>query len=347
MKTGFIVGKFAPLTTGHVNFINRSSTKCDKLLVLLSYDENWRKKQTPFMAEKLNLSNRLKWLKETYHDIDHIIIDYVDESLIPDYPDGWAQYTELVEEKIQKHFGKKTVDFVFSSEPEYDEGFRKHFPNTKHIVIDSEREQFPISATGVRNRLFDHWDYLPSAVRKEFVYKVCIIGTESTGKTTLTKYLAKMFATSWVEEYGRTYCEQNLFGDETLLDYADYATIAFRHKELENKAARTANRVLISDTNAFITGYYQILYEGEADQIVDGIIDREKYDLVLYLDNDVPWVDDGLRINGTEDQRIHTKRVLECMLEEYNIDYVRVTGSYEERLNTAYNIIKDGMETAK
>jgi len=41
MSTGFLVGKFAPLTLGHINFINRSSTKCDKLVVLLSYDSKW------------------------------------------------------------------------------------------------------------------------------------------------------------------------------------------------------------------------------------------------------------------------------------------------------------------
>ena len=347
MKTGFVVGKFAPLTTGHINFINQASTQCDRLLVLLSYDERWRQKQTSYMSNKLTLTNRLKWLKETYHDFDHIIIDYVDESEIPEYPHGWDYYTNLVEEKLEKHFGSRSADYVFSSEVEYDDGFKTYFPNSEHILIDPDRENFPISATMVRGDLFKHWDYLPSAVRKEFVYKVAIIGTESTGKSTLTKYLAKMFATSWVEEYGRKYCEENLFGDETLLSNEDYAKIVFRHKENEEEAARTANRILLSDTNAFITGFYQYLYEGEISPIVSSMISSEYYDLVIYLDNDVPWVDDGLRIHGTKELRKKTKDTLEYLMEKYTIDHVRITGSYKERLNKAYTLIKKSMENVR
>jgi HTH-type transcriptional repressor of NAD biosynthesis genes len=340
MTTGFIVGKFAPLTTGHINFINHASTKCDKLLVLLSYDEYWRLEQKPYMKQRLTLRNRLKWLKETYYDLDHIIIDYVDETDIPPYPHGWKEFQELVKEKLVSHFGTEKTDYVFSSEPEYDAGFNKYFPETKHLILDKERELFPMSATKVRSDVFKNWDSLPSSVRKEFVFKVCLIGTESTGKSTLTKYLAKMFATSWVEEYGRKFCEIELHGDESLLDYQDYATIAFRHKESEEDAAKTANRVMFSDTNAFVTGYYQYLYEGDIDAIVEGIIKREDYDLILYTDNDVKWFDDGLRKNGSVNERENTKKIFEDLLKKYNIEYKKISGTYEERLQKAYEIVK-------
>lgn len=347
MKTGFVVGKFAPLTTGHINFINQASTKCDTLLVLLSYDERWLDKQTNFMASKLTLKNRLKWLKETYHTFEHIIIDFVDESNIPEYPHGWEPYSELVKEKLIKHFGNAHSDYVFSSEEDYDGGFSTYFPTVEHVLIDPQRNTIPISATMVRSDLFEHWDYLPSAVRKEFVYNVCIIGTESTGKTTLVKYLAKMFATSWVEEYGRVYCEKNLFGDESLLENRDYSTIAFRHKEHESEAQRTANRVLFSDTNALITGLYQKLYEGSINLIVDSIIRLEHYDLVIYLNDDVPWVDDGLRMNGTKEERVHTKNILDQLLDEYEVDHVRLSGTYEERLNKAYTLVNDSLKKVR
>jgi len=349
MKTGFVVGKFAPLTTGHINFINQASTQCDTLLVLLSYDERWREKQTPYMADKLTLKNRLRWLKETYRDFDHIIVDYVDESEIPEYPNGWDAYTKLVEEKLKKHFGKNSTDYVFSSEVEYDEGFKTYFPKSEHVLIDPDRDNFPISATMVRGELFKHWDYLPSVVRKEFVYRVAIIGTESCGKTTLTKYLAKMFATSWVEEYGRKYCEEDLFGDESLLTSEDYAKIAFRRKEDEDEAARTANRVLIADTNAFVTAFYEYLYDGEVNKAVEYMIGIENYDLIIYLKDDVPWVDDGLRQHGTKELRKKASHTFIYMLEKYPSmsDYVIISGNYKERLNKAYNLIKQCMENVR
>jgi HTH-type transcriptional repressor of NAD biosynthesis genes len=299
------------------------------------------------MKQRLTLRNRLKWLKETYYDFDHIIIDYVDETDIPPYPHGWDGFQKLVKEKLVSHFGTERPDYVFSSETKYDVGFKKYFPNTKHLVLDEARVLFPISATKVRSDIFKNWDYLPSSVRKEFVFKVCLIGTESTGKSTLTKYLAKMFATSWVEEYGRTFCEKELYGDESLLDYKDYATIAFRHKEFEEEAAKTANRVIFSDTNAFVTGYYQYLYEGDIDAIVKGIMEREEYDLILYADNDVEWVDDGLRKNGSENDRVKTKKIFEEMLKKYDIEYKKITGTYEERLKHAYEIVKSAIGGVK
>jgi len=343
MKTGFIVGKFAPLTTGHINFINQASTKCDKLVVLLSYDSKWLDKQCPYMKDRLTLKNRLIWLKETYHDFDHIEIDFVDESDIPEYPHGWSEYSEIVKLKLFEHFGINEPDYVFSSETSYDKGFKQYFPNTEHVLIDPYRELFPIAATMLRNDVYENWNFLPSAVRKDFVFKVCVIGTESTGKTTLVKYLAKMFATSWVEEYGRIFCEKDLYGDESLLSKDDYATIAFRHKEFENTASRTANKILFSDTNAFITGFYQYFYEGFIDTIVNRFINREKYDLIIYLDDDVKWVDDGLRLNGSEEARKETKDLLEDMLKYYEVKCVRVSGSYEERLKEAYSIVNKSM----
>ena len=42
-KTGVIIGKFLPLHLGHVNFINRSSTKTDKLIVVVCHSSRDKK----------------------------------------------------------------------------------------------------------------------------------------------------------------------------------------------------------------------------------------------------------------------------------------------------------------
>jgi len=340
MSTGFLVGKFAPLTLGHINFINRSSTKCDKLVVLLSYDSKWVGGLSSYMQKRLTLRNRLLWLKETYQDVDHIIIDFVDESDIPAYPNGWSEFSRLVKDKLVENLDTDSPDYVFSSESDYSHGFSVHFPATSHVLIDPSREVVPVSATLVRSDLQKNWEYLTSAVRKDFVYRVCVIGTESSGKTTLVKYLAKMFGTSWVEEYGRVFCEKDLYGDERLLSSEDYSLIAFRHKEFERQASRSANRVVFSDTNAFVTGFYQELYEGVIDPVVHHFMREEEYDLILYLDDDIEWVGDGLRQHGTPERRVRTKELFNSLLEEYGVKYIRISGNYEQRLETAYSLVK-------
>ena len=51
--------------------------------------------------------------------------------------------------------------------------------------------------------LLINWKFLPDSVRPYFSIKVVVLGTESTGKSTLTERLAKYFNCSSVKEAGR------------------------------------------------------------------------------------------------------------------------------------------------
>lgn len=335
MTVGFLTGKFAPLHTGHIYFISKAATMVDKLYVVLSYDGK-RFQDDP----RLSLKNRLLWLKTTFKDLPHIKIVYVDETNCSPYPDGWHEWSMLVKRAIPHRIGDITK--IFSSEPEYTEGFNKYWPEAEHVIVDAERKEVNISATEIRANPFKFWSYMPSIVRQHYVKKVCIIGTESCGKTTLTKYLSKIYQTSWVEEYGRKFCEQDMCMDESLLQYNDYALIAARRYEDELQAVKTANRIVFADTNAFITNFYCRLYEGSFHPMVDEYESLEKYDLTLVLDSDVEWVADGLRINK---DRSKTDGLLKKMLEMSRSDnlgkLVRISGTYSERLEKAIKIIDE------
>lgn len=168
MIRGFIVGKFAPLTTGHIHFINEATQHCDELLLLLSFDTKWLSEQSDHLREVLTLENRLKWLEQSFGHRNDIRVDYVDESEIRPPPYGWADFTDLVCEKIVKHFDVGYCDQTYTSEPSYDEGFREHFPNTEHVLIDPDRSQMPISATMVRESPMTYWSYIPEVVKNDF-----------------------------------------------------------------------------------------------------------------------------------------------------------------------------------
>lgn len=337
MTVGFLTGKFAPLHTGHIYFISKAATMVDKLYVVLSYDGK-RFADDP----RLSLKNRLLWLKTTFKDLPHIQVLFVDETDCPPYPDGWRAWAALVAGKLAKEFDVFSIDKIFSSEPEYTEGFNTFWPEAEHVIIDAERKEVNISATEIRANPFKFWSYMPSIVRQHYVKKICIIGTESCGKTTLTKYLSKIYQTSWVEEYGRKFCEQDMCMDESLLQYNDYALIAARRYEDELQAVKTANRIVFADTNAFITNFYCRLYEGSFHPMVDEYESLEKYDLTLVLDSDVEWVADGLRINK---DRSKTDGLLKKMLEMSRSDnlgkLVYISGTYSERLEKAIKVIDE------
>lgn len=309
-KLGVVVGKFAPLTTGHINLITEAALQCERVIVVVSHDDRWLERQSPRDQKRLAMMNRVRWLQQTYCDMPHVDIAYINEGDfdIPEFPNGWEKYCSVLEDSILQYAQEREIQFdpitrgqiaLFSSEVDYDEKYKQYLSTSiTHVVVDAERTGVPISATKIRESLYDNWEYLPSVVRRDYTLRVVVMGTESTGKTTLVKNLAKLFNTSWVEEYGRVYCETVLCNSELTLRSDDYPLIAYRHKELEEQAMRTANRVCIIDTNAFITEFYHRLYEHKPNAIVSAIAHAEHFDLAIILDTNVPWVDDGLRVNS-------------------------------------------------
>lgn len=166
--------------------------------------------------------------------------------------------------------------------------------------------------------------------------------TGNCGKTSLTKMLAKQFQTSWVEEYGRTYCEQNLCMDESLLTFEDYGHIAAKRYEMEQQAILAANRVMFADTAALSTNFFCLMYEGRENPLVTAYAEMEQYDMFIYLADDVEWVADGLRKNTERD---YTRKLFLTMLKAYaarkGIPIVRVSGNYNQRLNKSIEAVRN------
>ena len=74
----------------------------------------------------------------------------------------------------------------------------------KRIKISSLRRHFGqmlqdvfLFAGDIRSNILGNWHYILGAARPFFSKKVLIAGTESCGKTTLTKCLANLYNTSW------------------------------------------------------------------------------------------------------------------------------------------------------
>lgn len=344
-SNGVITLKGAPLHSGHIYAITQASTQVEHLYVILSFDQKWldNLEYSEFWGKHLTKKKRLLWLKRTFQNLDHVTILCLDETDMGAYPEGLESWTNEVDHMLMDE-GVMKIDKWFSSEPDYTWWIEKYF-DCPNIIIDAEREMFNISATKIRANPYKYWEFLPSIVRKEFLLKVVLIGTESCGKSTLTKYLAKTYNTSWVEEYGRIFCEVDMCMDETLLDYADYGHIAATRNYEEKQAESGANKILFCDTNAFITQFYCELYENCSNDLVDSYINIEKYDLILHMDDQVEWVDDGLRINP---DRSKSGLLFTKMLDKYNIKndngYHYITGDYKQRLSSVMNIINNKLK---
>lgn len=338
-NVGVYFGKFLPPHRGHLNVALNAATKCKKLYVVISDNATRTERICKENGTKnIPLNLRYQWLKQEFLDMPHIQVVKLDESNIKEYPNGWPEWCELMKEAI----GEK-IDAFFCGENEYAKELPKYFPGVQVELFDPNRILFNISATKIRKDPFAHWDMILGPARPFFAKRVLIVGSESCGKTTLTKALAKIFHTSWSEEVGRYYAMRFLGGDETSFTEEDFGRIATQQVEQDYEALRSANKICFFDTDAVVTQYYSLLYMGKRNPIVEAMVDPNKYDLVLLLKPDVEWVNDGQRLNGDQKKREELHQKLKYMYIERGFEdkIVEIGGSYYERLTKAYKLSND------
>lgn len=338
-KIGVFPGKFTPPHRGHINAILQASTKCEKLYVVVSHSEKLESelyKNTK--VNPISLINKIRWLSIELSDFDHIKIVALDEdkSGIDAYPNGWELWSKTLKEVVKEPF-----DVIFGGETQYkDVGYTKYFPEVKYEMYDCERSKYPISATKIRENPYKYWDYIIGAARPYFTKRVLIVGTESCGKSTLTKMLAKIFVTSWAHEEGRFYSTKYLGGNESTFDEDDFFKICWEQRLLEDQALRNSNKIVFFDTDAVITQYYCEMYLGKQNPNIESMIDPKRYDIVLMLLPDVKWVADGFRWNQEQETRnnLHNKLKQMYIDRGFKDKIIEISGNYNERLNTAIAI---------
>lgn len=300
MKVGVYPGKFLPPHRGHLTGILRAHSLCDQLFVAISENRTsdgilCSQDHLPYITGEL----RKRWLSHELGGLD-IQIVLIDETGIPDFPNGWAEYANLVRTAIGK-----PIDVIFGGEPSYQAGHDLHFPGVEYRILDPNRTKWPISASAIRRQPYTHWEYILGTARPFFAKRVLITGPESCGKSTLTKKLAKVFYTSWSEEAGRAFQENELDGDGSLFALEDFNRIAELQHQQDLEALSRASKVCFFDTDAVVTHFFSEFFVGEvADRIVS-FVNPKKYDLVIALKPSVPWVDDGTR--DTADQAVRDR----------------------------------------
>jgi HTH-type transcriptional regulator, transcriptional repressor of NAD biosynthesis genes len=167
------------------------------------------------------------------------------------------------------------------------------------------------------------------------VKRVCLLGAESTGKTTLAADLAAAFETVVNPEYGRPYTEIGR-APGTAWTSAEFTHIARVQCWYEDFLAGYARSVLFCDTDAFTTAVFHEVYLGREAEGFGDLITRP-YDLFLVCGLDVPWRGDGIR--EFEDQRrwMHTRYLARAG--RSGRTWLHVTGSREARLTAASDAV--------
>ena len=336
-KLGVYFGRFCPPHRGHLYQMIEASTQCEKLVVVISDNKDQTREicksaRLPYISYQL----RKQWISQQIQDMEHIVVRVLDETDVPEYPNGWREWSQRMRTVVPE-----PINAFFVGDLEVQETLAAYFPEAQIELFDPSRTRYPISATDIRNNILGNWHYILGSARPFFAKKVLIAGTESCGKTTLTKCLAKLYNTSWSEEVGRYYARDYLGNDETIFTDMDFGRIAHLQYEQDYQALRAANQVCFFDTDATYTNYFSELYMGRRNPLVEAYIDPSRYDLLLYLLPDVRWISDGQRLHGGEEERRALSDRLLGMYQDFGFGdkLVVVSGTYNERFTHAISLV--------
>jgi len=166
--------------------------------------------------------------------------------------------------------------------------------------------------------------------------KIAVVGPESTGKSTMSAYLAKYYNVPWVAEFARYYCEA-LTTPCTLQDEINifHGQIALEQSVL----ATTITDFVICDTTFLTVKIWSDAFFGETPQIVLDALQEYQYDFYVLLDIDLPWEDDPLR--DFPNQREYFMEVWHKELKALDASYRFVSGLGEERYINAIKVIDE------
>src|ERR1700744_5051057 len=161
------------------------------------------------------------------------------------------------------------------------------------------------------------------------IIKIAVVGPESTGKSTMSAFLADHYHTIWVPEYARGYCEKltepPTWQDEINMFYGQIA--------LEAEMLPLANKILICDTIFITLKIWSDEMFGRSPQEVLDELPRHPYDLYLLLNIDLPWEDDPLR--DFPNMREHFMQVWQKELNDLKANYIVISGTGPERYESA------------
>lgn len=320
--TGLIVGKFAPLHCGHETLIREAVEQCETLLIL-----SYSVPELPGCEPH----KRLRWLQQQFPGCHSVVLtpETACSLGLPPMPHNDD------DADLHRHFVASVCELVFQCRPQavftaeaYGDGF---------AAVLSERFQQPVahvrsyrpsgtdapSGTLIRADVHRHRALLAPPVYRDFVQRICLLGGESTGKSTLTVALAKALGTGFVAEYGRERWEEK----QGNLEYDDLLHIAFEQVRREESAA--AHRYLVCDTSPLTTLFYTLYLFGRAPEALFRLAERP-YALIVLCEADFPFVQDGTRQD--ESFRLRQQGWYEDELTRRGLPFIRVRGTVDERI---------------
>ena len=332
MKTAVIIGKFYPLHDGHIDMIESALKEMDKVHVLVCTNstQTWgnlsAEDRTTAVVYGMNYYFPELTSKLEVHNFD--------DSDMPDSQESDNEVSKVWAKFLVTRFPDMT--HFYGSEP-YIKMMAEH-ENKEYVILN--RNHNPISGTKCRTELTKYFSFLSPYMKLKMVKRICIVGAESSGKSTLAYKLKERYSgiSTLIQESGRMLMSnQNL----TKNHFEDFALKQYSNIFLNDHNSYRPFQFI--DTDVGITSLYcdEYLNLGFELEVLQRLRAKEKYDFYLVLAPNVQFVQDGMRIHDDQKKRERFfKRVLDNV-EKSGVPFKVIDqSSYDDRFNTATEVLE-------
>lgn len=159
--------------------------------------------------------------------------------------------------------------------------------------------------------------------------RIVITGPESSGKTTLTRNLARHYGGTWVGEYARTYLEKL---DRPYIE-EDLERIG-REQLRQQRVAGNSRTFKFCDTGLIVLYVWSMVSYQRVQSWLTEALERDQTDLYLLTTPDMPWEPDPFREHP--EQRDWLFDQYRAYLDRHHVPYRIISGPSEaERLGNA------------
>ncbi len=330
---GVFIGRFLPIHKEHYRAIVKAGSMVDKLYVVVQTNKEYDK----LLCDQSNVPHikpkqKLSYVKAALLNIKYIkvvSVEYDDESYF-----GSVDFNNELREIMGEDF-----DLVLTSNTAEEEDYRKYFGNKVKIIPSDDRKI--ITSENIRQAPYKYWEYILGVTRPLFAKRVCLTGTESVGKSTLVQSLSKIYNTSWTSEIGGDFYRINYGSYKDVVKKVDFVSFIAEHQYQFERALRTCNKILFSDTDIITTQYYYMEEFGSKNEFAEGLIKSgsQDFDVYIFLEP-IPtdYDQDGVRFNNTGELIEKSRKELIDLYKSYGKQLIFVGGDRQSRINEVIKI---------
>jgi HTH-type transcriptional regulator, transcriptional repressor of NAD biosynthesis genes len=309
--TGVVLGRFLPVHEGHRYLIEYARAYAGRVWVFVRVRAD----------DPIPWPVRRDWLTDLFPDVPLVAIEDGAEP-----GETWQQISRRWTDRIRAHV---SPDYLFAGADWVSPV--AHLLEAQYVPVD--RSAIPVSGTRVRADPWAWERYLPPSVRAWYLRRVCLIGPECTGKSTLAERLARHYGTVHVPEFARTW-----FGGPRF-DWVPeiVSRIAHGQRTAQTVLARHATRTLFCDTDLLTVRLWSERLFGAAPDWVTAASEADDIDLYLLTAPDLPFTGSGELDRPAERAEFHAR--CERELIRLGRRYVPVAGDHEQRFASAVEAV--------